>query len=596
VTAHSGKKITAGENRCYERAAKNDASSTAYNAMPSGSGAPGSAARRRITRRSNMIERVAVAHHATISAMSAMWTTINRLYCVAVRLAELLGALSLATDVGLAQPLERALRSAIIAVRLGKLRNLDDEALRESYYVTLLRLIGCTSDGPILSTAMGDDIEPHKWLTPIDMARPQELIGAIFANLNPDRSLLERMRGLLHVARTMSAHEGQAAHCEVAVRLSTRLQVPEHIRAALNQTFERWDGKGGPNKLKGPAIKESVRIAALVDDAESIRNILGPEAGDAVMRTRRGTYHEPALIDLYFEKQSELLAGLDGPHVWDIAMDAEPAPALRIVDDKLDEALRAVADFVDLKSNYTRRHSTGVAELAEEAAKKMGLSDDDIVLTRRAALLHDFGKCAVSTGIWDKKGALTSPEREKVRLHAYYTERLLERPSLFAKIGAVASAIHERADGSGYTKKLSGHQIAVVARVVAAADVYHALVEDRPHRPAFSPDDAAKELEKECASGHLDSDAVTAVLAAAGHRRRVKRKRTWPAGLSDREVDVLRCIVRGQTDKEIASTLNIAKKTVGHHVQHIYDKVGCSTRAGAVMFALEHDLAKDPLE
>jgi len=127
------------------------------------------------------------------------------------------------------------------------------------------------------------------------------------------------------------------------------------------------------------------------------------------------------------------------------------------------------------------------------------------------------------------------------------------------------------------------------ARILAAADTYSALTEPRPHRAAFAPDQAAEELHREVQVGRLDGEAAGAVLAAAGHRVRPLRHE-WPSGLSEREVEVLRLIARGRSNKEMARELVISEKTVGHHIQHIYTKIDVSTRAGATLFAMQHDL------
>jgi putative nucleotidyltransferase with HDIG domain len=250
---------------------------------------------------------------------------------------------------------------------------------------------------------------------------------------------------------------------------------------------------------------------------------------------------------------------------------------------------RAFADFVDLKSIHTLGHSTAVAALAESAGEAMGLPGEERALLRRAALLHDIGMVSVPTVVWEKPGALSTVERERVRLHPYYTERVLSSTPLLAPIGAAAGSHHERADASGYPKGLPAGMIPRVGRVLAAADFYQALTEARAYRPAHAAADAAKLTAAEASAKRLDGDAVDAVLAAAGHR--AKRTRgAWPAGLSDREVEVLRLVARGRSNKEVAGALDISAKTVQHHVMHIYCKIGVSTRAGAAVFAIEHDL------
>jgi HD-GYP domain-containing protein (c-di-GMP phosphodiesterase class II) len=279
--------------------------------------------------------------------------------------------------------------------------------------------------------------------------------------------------------------------------------------------------------------------------------------------------------------------------VWDAVAHA-PEGGAPLRGEGLDRACRAVAYFADLKSTHTLEHSTGVAELAEAAAWRLGMDEEGAAALRRAALLHDLGRVGVSTGIWDLPGALSESQWERVRLHPYYTQRALARAEGLGPLALVAAAHHERLDGSGYPGAASAAGLSMPARVLAAADAFHAMGESRAHRGPLEPARAAEELERDARSGRLDADAVAAVLAAAGQRSAQRAaRREWPAGLSEREVEVLRLIARGASNREAAERLGISPKTVGHHVQHVYAKIGVSTRAGAAVFAMEHDLLRE---
>jgi HD-GYP domain-containing protein (c-di-GMP phosphodiesterase class II) len=182
---------------------------------------------------------------------------------------------------------------------------------------------------------------------------------------------------------------------------------------------------------------------------------------------------------------------------------------------------------------------------------------------------------------------LTADEWEEVRLHPYQTERILSRSEFFSALAPVAAAHHERLDASGYHRGVSGAELGLAARVVAAADVYHAMREPRPHREPLSPEAAAEELGREASAGRLDSDAVTAVIEAAGQQApRLER----PAGLTEREAEVVTLLARGLLTKQIARELGISAKTADSHIQSAYRKVGVSTRAGATLFAIESGL------
>lgn len=267
----------------------------------------------------------------------------------------------------------------------------------------------------------------------------------------------------------------------------------------------------------------------------------------------------------------------------------EPGPQATLTEAEFDNACEAIADYTDIKSPYFLNHSRHVADLAGQAAEQCGLPLSEVKLIRRAGYLHDLGKVGLSAGIWGKTEALNDREWEKVRLHPYYTERVLARPTELAQIGTLAALHHERLDGSGYFRGLTAAMLPPAARLLTVANTYCALTELRPHRPTCSPEQAAEELQREARAGRLDSEAVKAVLVAAGHAA-PPAKKAMVAGLTDREVEVLCLLARGHSTKQIAQTLVISPKTADHHIQHIYTKIGVSTRAGATLYALEHDL------
>jgi HD-GYP domain-containing protein (c-di-GMP phosphodiesterase class II) len=269
-------------------------------------------------------------------------------------------------------------------------------------------------------------------------------------------------------------------------------------------------------------------------------------------------------------------------------LDAEPSLARRVEGSDLDDVLRAMADLVDLKSPYLAGHSRGVANLAGEAARVSGLSGDEVVTVRRAGPLHDLGRLGVPNTIWDRTGPLPPAAFERVRLHPYLTDRMLTPVATLGRVREIASRHHERLDGSGYPRGLTAAALTPSDRLLAAADVYHAMTEPRRHRAPLDPDRASRELRAEATAGRLDGEAVQAVLQAAG--RRAPGRREWPAGLTAREVEVLGYLARGHSNKQIAQQLVVAPKTVSNHVEHIYTKLGVSSRAAATLFATQHGL------
>jgi HD-GYP domain-containing protein (c-di-GMP phosphodiesterase class II) len=232
-----------------------------------------------------------------------------------------------------------------------------------------------------------------------------------------------------------------------------------------------------------------------------------------MVRARSGSWFDPSIAAIFENHGPALLQEIAAGDAWQAVLDAEPQPNHMIGPVNLEHALRTFADMVDLKSPYTLGHSSGTAEIVGEAARALGLADDDVTGVRQAALLHDLGRMGVRNGIWDKKGSLTSVEWEAVRLHPYHTERILSRSSALAPLARMAGMHHERTDGSGYHHAASGAQIPVGARLLAVADAFQAMTQPRPHRPARSPEESADELTR---VPGLDSDCVRAVVDAAG--------------------------------------------------------------------------------
>jgi HD-GYP domain-containing protein (c-di-GMP phosphodiesterase class II) len=509
-----------------------------------------------------------------------------------VRSGELLAALSLATDLGTGYPLEHGLRTCLVAVRLAERADVDDETARCVYYLALLHSIGCTADAPEAARAYGDDLAPRASYTLIDGGRPNELMAWLWRTVRSEEPLPRRVPAFLGAlaAGPARAREGLRSHCEVGHRLAGRLGMPDSVREGLTFVFERFDGKGLPDGVAGEEIPLAARLLHAARDADAFHLQGGTGAVEALGRERSGRSLDPHIAALLVSHAEELFAGLDGAEVWREVVSCEPA-SVPLSGEKLELACSGVADFADLKSAWTLGHSRGVAELAEAAAWRLGLDADAVTAVRCSALLHDVGRVGVSTAIWDKPGPLSGAEWEQVRLHPYYTERALARARELTELGHVACEHHERLDGSGYHRGLKSGQLSHAGRVIAAADCFEALTSDRPHRAARSADEAVAELGAEVAAGRLDGEVVEALLAAVGQGDAAV-PRPQPAGLSEREVQVLRLLARGLSNRQMGAELGISPKTVGHHVQSIYSKVGVSTRAAAALFAVEHDLLR----
>jgi DNA-binding CsgD family transcriptional regulator len=344
-------------------------------------------------------------------------------------------------------------------------------------------------------------------------------------------------------------------------------------------------------RLVGAGNPPLYRFRVGLEFALSGHRVRGVEGARAVARSRSGKQFDPALAALLCAEADAILAGLDAVPAWQAVIAAEPALAVELSPAELDGALTATANFVDLKSSFTLGHSVAVGELAGEAGNRLGLSAEKTELLGRSGLVHGYGRLGVSNSIWDRTGPLGVGEWERVRMCPYLTERMLRQSTALAPLGEIAVQHRERLDGSGYPRGLSGGAISRLARVLGGADAYQAMREPRPHRPARSAVDASAELRAEVRAGRLDGAAVDAVLEAAGHR--LPHRRTAVAGLTAREIEVLILLARGMSNKQIAASLVITPKTAGNHVEHIYVKIGSTSRAAAALFAVQHGLLPD---
>jgi len=502
-----------------------------------------------------------------------------------------IAALSLATDLGTSMPLEHGLESTLFAMRLAERLGVDSETASETYYACLLFYVGCTANADVAAQIFGADDSLTRYATPARFgSRAEMMAGFLRAVAPPDGAPLLRARqlayGLPRVARVFREH--LAAFCEVADMLTERVGLPRSVGALFSHVAERWDGKGRPGRAKQDQIPLPVRIAHVARDAAFQRMLGGDEFAARIIRERAGHAFDPAVAACLADDASDVLALEGDASVWDRTLACEPRPRLTLEGEALDRALAAMGDFADLVSPYLLGHSAGVAELAAAAAERCRLAPAEIVLIRRAGAVHDLGRVAVPVRIWEKRGRLTADDWEQVRLHAYYTERVLTNSPFLALLAPIASGHHERLDGSGYHRGLTSATLTRPARLLAAADAYHAMTEPRPRRAPLPPKQAAETLGEECRAGLFDADAVAAVLEAAGQPAgRIER----PAGLTEREAEVVALLARGLQTKQIAHVLGISVKTADRHIEHAYRKIGVSTRAAAALFAMEHGLA-----
>ncbi|MCU0648576.1 MAG: LuxR C-terminal-related transcriptional regulator [Gemmatimonadaceae bacterium] len=502
-----------------------------------------------------------------------------------LRLAELLGALSLATDLADGFPPEKTIRTARAAVLLARALGADAATVHDVYWSAVLLFVGCTAYAPEESRlSAGEDIALRTHFGQLDGASRLEewrTIATITRHAGRRRQLASVWQ---HVAHPALSAGYAAAQCEVAVRLAARLGMSPSVQAALAHKEEHFDGSGGPAGLVGDAIALPMRIVRAAHVFELFLRLAGRNTALDVLAARAGRQLDPTVVAALSRDAEPYIDALTARGAWDAFLACEPGP-LRTTTD-LTTVARTFAHFVDLKSVLAFTHSTGVAQLIVRVAPALGIASDRVVALEQAALLHDLGRVGVANAIWEKPGALDEVEWEQVRLHPYFTERTLRRAPALRSVAAIAAQHHERLDGSGYHAGLPGHMLSRESRLLAVCDVWHALGEQRAHRAAHTTAQAVAVVREAVRGGRLDRECATALLdtVAPGN---AALTRTRPSGLTEREVEVLRLLAVGRTNKEIARALGIATRTIGHHVAHIYAKLGVSTRAGATLAAME---------
>jgi HD-GYP domain-containing protein (c-di-GMP phosphodiesterase class II)/DNA-binding CsgD family transcriptional regulator len=519
------------------------------------------------------------------------------IFTTELRLGELVATLALAQDNAFGQPLESQLRSCLLATWMCEAAEFEDEVRETAYWVALLRYVGCTGHAHEVATVFGDEIAIRAQTLVHDAANPAEVMRDVMAFATAGRGTDERdeiVRMIQETAREWAVYNFSSG-CEVADMLVQRLDFGPAVRDALRFTFERWNGNGYPAHAQGDAIPLAMRVVHLSHDMEAIGRLFSPEHALEAARERRDRTYDPALADLFVDHGAAWFDRLREIEPWDAVLAVEPEPHRVLTGAGLDEALTVVADFIDLKSPFMGGHSRRCADLAADAARLLGLAEEDIARLRRAALVHDFGTTVVPNSIWDKPGLLTRTEFDRVELHPMLTEQMLRRSPALAVLNPVACAHHEKCDGSGYHKRVQADADDLGACVLAATEIYVGLTTERADRQPFTPDDAAAELRRLESQGVLEPRASRAVLVAAGHgepRGPSGKRPVNPGGLTRREVDVLRLAAKGLTTREIADRLSISPKTADHHIQHIYGKINVSTRAAAALWAMQHTVVQ----
>ncbi len=444
-----------------------------------------------------------------------------------IRLAELLGALSHALDLTEGQPAGHCVRSCWIGMQIADALRLDDLQTWELYYTLLLKDLGCSSNAArICELYLVDDRSFKTDFKRIDGSLPQAL-RFVLSHTGLKSGLAERFRAIIHIFQNGGeiSNELIATRCQRGADIARKMRFGENVAEGIAGLDEHWDGGGKPMHMAGSDIPLFSRIALLCQVADVFQMTDGPEAARKEIQNRKGTWFDPELVEVFDRISNGTLFwdSVNSMEVQEFIYEFEPAQHITVVDDDyLDDIAAGFAEVVDSKSPFTSGHSNRVTLYADMIAEDLGFSLERRRWLKRAALLHDIGKLGVSNTILDRPSKLNSEEWAQMQRHAEYSETILSRISVFKDLAPIASAHHEKLNGTGYPKALKGEEIKIESRILAVADIFDALTADRPYRAAMSVDkalaimalDVGVAIDEACFNALLNSLQKTGLKAA----------------------------------------------------------------------------------
>jgi len=508
-------------------------------------------------------------------------------------LLDVLGLFARAGEVGRGQPDGHVDEVCWIGIHIAKELGLREAELCDVFFSTLLVHGGCTAGMPEFAAFIAsDELSAQRDLCLCDADNMAEVFTCMKRNVAPEAPLPKRVMAMLRMMLSGDRMmENVSAGCaDVGSRVAARLGLSDGAVDALGCVCETWNGRG-PRKQSGTQIPLVSRIAQAALVAAVFHREGGPSQALNAVARRAGRSLDPEVARAFRASSAD-------PAFFEMLGSSELGQALRhFASTKLslarevsvDVATLCLADLVDLKSKRTAAHSRSTAELAERLALELGADESEAALCHRAGLVHDLGLLGVPAFLLDQP-APKAAERARIELHPHLTEQLLGAVPALTEVTAIAAAHHERLDGSGYPRGVTASALPRAARILAVADEYDELVRGTEGRAPATRDEAMKALLAQ-AGTRLDAAVVRAlgkVLNSSPREESIER----PAGLTEREVEVLRLVAVGLTLKEIGRELALSQHTVRHHLEHVYEKIGTSNRAGATLFAVENGIVQ----
>jgi putative nucleotidyltransferase with HDIG domain len=437
-----------------------------------------------------------------------------------VRVSDVLGALSFALDLTEGQPMGHSLRTCLIGMELASRVSLTLPESRDLYYALLMKDVGCSSNSArIFELFGGDDRSAQHALRLVDWGNYFRAMQFSVALVAPGASWFERACRVASLARKGSslATELVETRSHRGAEIVRSLGFGHPVADAVRCADEHWDGSGHPRGMSGAEIPILARIIGLAQVLEVYAMVDGPAAALKVAHDRCRHWFDPNLVDACTGLEPLLAEGaaMEEEALSRAVRDREPGGAALLAGvGTLDRIAYGFAEIVDAKSPYTASHSLRVTQLALRIAERMGHDAHALADLKRAALLHDIGKLSVPNSILDKPAPLSADEWDIVRLHPYYTQRILEQIRGLEGLAFVAASHHERLDGRGYFRGLRGDQIPMGAQLLATADIYDALSAPRPYRPALPKEMVLRLMEKDRGVG-LHGDCLDALAQIA---------------------------------------------------------------------------------
>lgn len=468
-------------------------------------------------------------------------------------------ALAIMGDLSMGQPIDHSLRVACLSAALARHRGMDVRTVAHVQHIALLRWSGCTANASEIAATITDDISGRAAMLALQFDKIEFVVSPA------------SIAGQIALTSTI--------HCEVSGLIAQALGLDAAVQRALDCVFEHWDGSGSPRGLLGDAIPAAALVVSVCSELEVLSRSHGLPGALNMLRQRAGVVYPESMVDCLIAHAARWLSAV--PSTFLVADQTGMPYARRQV------PMDVLGHVIDLKLPWLTGHSRAVASLSDSVAASMGLAPGRRAMLRRAAWLHGLGRVAIPNSVWNRASTLTTGEWERVRLAPYWTSRAAKHIAGLADAADLASHAYERLDGSGYFRGTGAVGASLERRILAPCIAWVAMRADRPWRDALSATAVLRMLRAEGNGAGFDAQVleVLAHCVLPQQAPSVTKAMCSPV-LSARECEVLRRISLGDSNKAAAQQLGISPSTVRTHLENVFKKLGCNTRAACTLRAL----------